>query len=752
MRKIVGTVLVVCLLAFMPRQESFETLARAALAQIDGTMQVRGLRDSVRVLRDEWGVPHIYAKNIDDLFFAQGYVHAQDRLWQMDLYHRTYTGRLSEILGPSALRHDRLMRLLQYRGPFNDREWKSYHPEGKRIFDAFAAGVNAYIADIGEKLPVEFTLTGLKPLPWTADVALLRTQTAMPVGDVRSELRLARNVSQFGAAEANRRARPDPYRDLQVPAGTDVNAIDDAVLASLDGMMTGTIRLPLLPQYERWADAMPRDNEGAQENSPGSNNWVVSGKLTATGNVLLANDPHRNVSNPSIRYIVHLNAPGWNVIGATEAPLPGVAIGHNGRIAWGLTIVGTDQADVYVEQLNPANHKQVRWQNGWGNLRIVYDTIRVKDAAPQIIELKYSRHGPIFHVDSLRNLAYAMRSTMHEPGSAGYLGAMRYHALDNCREFLDAQVYFKAPTENMICGDVHGNIAWQASALSPKRAGWDGRLPVSGTGEFEWQGFRDDLPREFNPERGWIATANHNIQPPNYDPPLFFKSGDTGARYRRLAELLSARSDFTVASFERMQHDAFSAAAAEDVELFRGWTSANPTIERARSTIANWDAVYDRSSTAAALFSYMRGGIAPARADTLAPAARQRILERVLTAALDTIRARQGDDPVQWRWGRIHRSEFPHMLTRAYDIPAVERSGGPGTVAATGATFREVIDLGNFDASTATNSPGQSAQPFSPFYANLARSWADQQYFPLLYSRGLVEARAKHTLMLVPRR
>jgi penicillin amidase len=559
------------------QQNSFQQLAAASLATIDGELSLAGLRDTVRVFRDAWGVPHIYAKNVNDLFFAQGFVQAQDRLWQMDMYRRTFEGELSEILGPSALKHDQLARLLKFRD-FTDAEFTSYHPEGRRIFEAFARGVNAFIAHAGDNLPVEFKLTGLKPGRWRAETPLLRTQTAMPAGDARSELNLARNVARYGVEEANRRARPDPYRDLLVPRGLDPSFIDDAVLDGLSGLRTGMPRPPLLPEYQAWTDALPRENLGAQENSPGSNNWVVSGRLTASGQVILANDPHRNVSNPSIRYIVHLNAPGWNMIGATEPPLPGVAIGHNGRIAWGLTIVGTDQSDVYVEEVNPVDWNEVRWRDSWESLTVRRDTILVKGQAPVVVELKYSRHGPVFYEDTVRHLAYAIRSTMHEPGSAGYLSALRYHALTNCRQFLDAQAYYKAPTENMICGDAVGNIAWQASALSPRRSGWDGRLPVPGSGDFEWDGFRNDLPREFNPPRGWIATANHNIHPPGYEPPLFFKTGGSYPRFDRLASVFATGSNYTVADFQKLQHDSYSAAAARDAALFKGWTASSSGI------------------------------------------------------------------------------------------------------------------------------------------------------------------------------
>jgi penicillin G amidase len=497
-------------------------------------------------------------------------------------------------------------------------------------------------------------------------------------------------------------------------------------------------------------DAVPSMNTGVQEHSPGSNNWVVSGKLTTTGHVIVANDPHRNVANPSIRYIVHLNAPGWNVIGATEPVLPGVMIGHNGRIGWGLTIVGTDQADVYVEEVNPANRNQVRFRGAWEELRVVQDTIRVKGAAPVVVTQKFSRHGPVFYEDTARHKAYAMRSTMYEPGAAGYLSALRYHSLENCRQFLDAQRYYYAPTENMICGDTEGNIAWQASAASPKRPNWHGRLPVPGTGEFEWDGLRRDLPRELNPARGWIATANHDIHPPNYDPPLFFKTGPEAARYNRLAEVFASGRRFSIDDMKALQHDAHSYAAVRDAALFRGWTSTNPDIEWARNVLATFDGQYRRESAAAALHRVTSRWIHDSlRSATIDPVVRQTQLAAALASGLDSLRKAQGPDRSQWRWGRINRSQLPHALVRAYDIPPVERHGGAGFVAAVGATYREIIDMNDLDASVATNVPGQSGQPESPYYKNLAESFGRAEYFPLVFSRQAVERAAAHRLVLV---
>jgi penicillin amidase len=749
-------ILLTALAACQPAPRGFDDLAEEHLPRIEGSVDVPGLTAEVEVIRDRWGVPHIYATNLDDLFFAQGFVQAQDRLWQMDMYRRAGEGRLAEILGPEAVRHDRVARLLKYRGPWTDQEFTSYHPEARRILDAFSAGVNAYIthAMLAKELPVEYVLTGLLPLDWTAETPLLRIATAMPVGDARSELRLAQSVARFGAEEANLLSRPTPYRDLTVPDGVDYSIITDEVAAGLSGFEGTIVRPPLVAPYNTWNDALVAANLGAKETSPGSNNWAISGRLTASGEAIVANDPHRGVTSPSLRYMVHLDAPGWTAIGSTEPVLPGVAIGHNGRVGWGLTIVGTDQSDVYVEEVNPANPNEVRWNGAWEPLRIEYDTILVKGAEPEVVELKFSRHGPIFHEDRENHRAYAMRSTMHEPGSTGYLAALRLNVVDDCAEFLEALDYWYAPTENMVCGDADGNVAWQASALSPDRRGWLGRLPVPGTGRYEWNGFRDDLPEEYNPARGWVATANHDIHPAGYDPPLFFKQQGPYERFARVSEALSNGRDFTVEDSRDLQQDAYSISAEAALVHMRGWTSDDPELERFRKELAEWDAVYDRDSRPGAIFGHLRrllpdgdeagdAGGGAADGNDFDP-------EQALATALDRLREEQGDDPGEWRWGRTHRSEFPHELVSAYDLPAAERRGGAGTVAATGATYREIIDFADLDGSLASNAPGQSGRPGSPFYGNLTELWADQEYFPMSFTREAVEGNAAYTLRLVP--
>ena len=732
--------------------ESLEKLAQRSLSKIEGHIDLHGLLAPVEVIRDKWGVPHIYARNTDDLFFAQGYVQAQDRLWQMEMWRRFNAGRLSEVMGPDAVAHDRLLGLIQYQGPWDDREFESYHPEGKRIFTAFVNGVNAYIKESGGNLPVEFTLTGIAPDPWTVRDVVLRVP-ARSLDSARSELRFALEVARLGAAEANRRARPDPYVDLALPRGLDISIISDEALKALTGTLPTVPfpRPPLLPQYQGLAGAVASLDFGTPEHAPGSNNWVVSGKRTASGRVLLANDPHRQVANPSLRYIVHLVAPGWDVIGATEPAIPGVAIGHNGRIGWGLTIVGTDYDDVFVEEINPTNKNEARWQGKWYPLRVEVDTIRVRGQRAQTIERKYSRHGPIFYEDQVNQRAYALRSTLQERGTAEYLGGLRLNQASltpDCSAFLKQQRFYLAPSENMVCGDVQGNIAWHASALTPRRAGgWYGRLPVPGTGTYGWNGFRDDLPYQYNPERGWIATANHNVHPPGYDPPLFFKRAPY-VRWDRLNQILSSARDLRAEDFERFQHDSYWPYIEAEKALLRGWTSPDRDVEWARQQIVAWDGRYERDSVVPSLHNYWRRRL---DREGLRHPARAEETRRALEQALSELRKELGADRTAWRWGRLHKSEFPHWLVKAFDLPGVERSGGGGTVAATGATYREIIDFSDLDNSRTINTPGQSGQPGSPFYDNLRQLWGNGKFFPLRYSRKAVEEAAAYRLTLRPR-
>jgi penicillin amidase len=420
-------------------------------------------------------------------------------------------------------------------------------------------------------------------------------------------------------------------------------------------------------------------------------------------------------------------------------------------VAWGLTIVGTDQDDLYQETVNPENQNQVRWQGEWEDLRVVFDTILIRGESPRVVELKYSRHGPIVYEDTENNYAYALKTVLHEPGTAHYMGSLRADQAQNCQEFLVAMDYWKAPSENMICGDVDGNIAWKAAALTPDRGGrWHGRLPVPGNGEYEWQGFREDLPEEYNPDRGWIATANHNIQPEDFGPPIMFKSPPY-RRFERLVEVLSDSSGFSVEDNIRLQLDAYHSGAAEAAVLFEGWTSDDPEVERVRRLLTAWDHVFAEESAAAAVYFTWNRIVQRSYPEASVPdRVSGEVVEGALRMAFDSLTAAQGSNPAEWRWGRSNQIPFPHPLTAAFDLTPVERRGGAGTVSSNGGTYKQIIDLMNWDDSRVLNAPGQSGQPGSPFYDSLLDEWRKGDYLPFLFTRAAVEENAVNTLRLVP--
>lgn len=739
-------------------------LARASLAQLEGEISAPGLTAPVEVIRDEWGIPHIYAQNQDDLFFAQGYVMAQDRLWQMELWRRWREGRLAEIYGPEALDYDRRARLMMYRGPWDETEWTSYHPDAERIFTAYANGVNAFIEQNADNLPIEFQLTGIRPEPWTARTVVLRWAN-VGLSSVRghgiNELQLAMDVARYGAEEANRRFAPDPYEELVVPEGLNVDLISPEVLAAAragdgDPFVPGALpQLEVLEEHRDLAVAVRPFPVGDPDiPDAGSNNWVMSGRLTSTGVPILANDPHRRIEMPALRYFVHLVAPGWNVTGGSEPPFVGVDAGHNEQMAWGFTFAGTDMVDVYVEELHPEDPNLVRWGDGWEPLRVIREEIPVKGQAPETVELKFSRHGPIFYEDRENGLAYAARSVVQEPGTASYKGSFRLAQATGCQDFFDRTMYWKVPTHNLVCADIHGNIALQVSGLTPDRDGWNGRLPVPGDGRFEWQGFRSDLPREYNPERGYIATANDNTHPEGFEGrPVFYHStrGVETSRITRLHQLLGTGGPFSVQDHMGIQMDNYSLAAERDQSLFQGWTSTDPEVERARAMVAEWDRRLEKESAAAAIYVTWSDLAEDAIEDaSLSAEQRRGATEAALRETVARLKGEWGTDWTQWRYGRIHTSELPHSFIPRFDLEPVERSGAAGAVNADGANFRRVLDLSNWDNSFGTNAPGQSAQPESPYYGNLREYLGNGEFFPLVYSREAVESHAAHRLTLRP--
>jgi penicillin G amidase len=756
--------------------------ARGALAQTEGRIKLKGLQKPVKVLRDEWGIAHIYAETQDDLFFAQGLVAAQDRLWQMDLWRRVGEGKLAEVLGPSAVERDRFARLIRYRGDMK-AEYESYAPDARQIIEAFVRGVNAQIELSKDRLPVEFQLTGSKPEPWTPEVCLTRMAGYVMTRNASTEVLRAQLVREFGKEFVDEWVETEPERKIEMPEGLDLAGIDSRILAA--GNAAG-----------RPVTFNPSD---------GSNNWVIDGTMSATGKPILANDPHRTIALPSLRYLVHLVGPGWNVIGAGEPALPGVAAGHNERVGFGFTIVGIDQQDLYVEEVNPANPDEYRYRGKWESMRVEREQIKVKGAAqPREVELKFTSHGPVIHEDKDRRRAYALRWVGSEPGTAGYLASLTLNRVQNWKEFLKAMERWKVPSENLVYADVDGNIGWVAAGMAPIRKGWSGLLPVPGAeGKYEWQGFLpvSELPQSFNPSKHFIATANHNILPPGYKQELGYEWADP-IRFWRISEVLgAAKGKFNVDDFVKLQHDEISLPARELTALLREAKGAKPELRPFVEMLTSWDCNLGKDSAAAALFEIWLSKLPPAVFKRSLPEAawravagrisplktidnlknpsprwfggedarggRDSVLLTSLEEAVKEARERLGGDSSKWRWGQLHVAPFTHALSTdaergaLFNLPSVERGGDGNTVNSTGgsnlrqthgASFREILDVSDWDRSVAASVPGQSGQPGNKHYGDLLSLWAEGKYFPLLYSKQKVEVMAKQRLALEPGR
>ena len=394
-------------------------------------------------------------------------------MWQIEMWRRNGEGRLSEILGPDYVTRDTFARLLAFRGDW-DKEFRKYHPEGRKIFDSFAKGVNASIQKALEedKVPIEFDILGFRPQPvWTAKTLLTRMPGWTLSRNTRSEVARAIAIRDIGIEKVEELMPTNPEKPLQIPEGLDLDDIEAAILDISAG--ANNIRWSLKPQTA-------------------SNNWVVDGEKSVTGMPILANDPHREVVNPALRHVVHLVAPEWNALGATEPGLPGITIGHNERIGWAFTILGMDQQDLYVEETDPENPNRYLYKGEWKDMKVERQFIHVKTKRePVEVTLKFTHHGPVLHENTARHRAFAIRAVGSEVGGAGYLGSLHVMQAGNWKEFKEAVAKaWYIPSHSLAYADVEGNIGYVGVALTPVRKGWDGLLPVPGKdGKYEWDGF-----------------------------------------------------------------------------------------------------------------------------------------------------------------------------------------------------------------------------------------------------------------------
>ncbi|MEV6149221.1 penicillin acylase family protein [Nonomuraea sp. NPDC052129] len=746
---------------------------------------VPGLRQPVELVVDEWGVPHIYAQNTDDLFLAQGFNAARDRLFQIDLWRRRGLGELSAVFGSAYMEQDKATRMFLYRGNM-DREWASYGPGAKQAATRFTEGVNAYVRWLErnpDRMPPEFRQLGYAPALWRPeDVVRIRSHGISK--NVFSEVLRSLIVCAGGIEAAGALWQLEPEHTTSLPKGLDPCSVPVDVLRTYDLATRGVV---FQNGALRLAPADPAAGEG-------SNSWAVSPGRSATGRPILASDPHRSLTAPSLRYMAHLSAPGIDVIGAGEPALPGISIGHNGTVAFGLTIFGTDQEDLYVYQLDPADPGRYRYGDGWERFTTITEKVPVAGGSPVDVELPFTRHGPVLKIDKQRNLAYALRTTWLEPGTSPYFGSLTYMGARDFKQFAAAMSTWGGPPENQVYADTSGNIGWVPGGLTPRRNGYDGLLPVPGDGRYEWKGFYDGarLPRSYNPPRGLISSANEFDLPANHPVQVGFE-WDPPYRKQRIDEVLAASPRNSLDDSIRLQADKVSKPAQRIVRVLAGLTSADPDTQRALALLRPWGGATDADSPEATLFepwfsrhlvpAFRRAVLPPAVADAIpvldvrvlidalenperwfgteGKAVRDDLLATTLAAAYREVAGRLGADPRLWTWGALQYTEFTSPV--GANVGPFPRGGSAYTVDASsynaatyqqtsGASFKMVLDVGKWDDSRAVNAPGQSGDPRSPHYRDLAERWRTSDYFPLLYSRAQVQRYAESTIKLLPQR
>jgi penicillin G amidase len=785
--------------------------AATSTAVQERAWSVTGLQQPADIVVDHWGIAHIFAANIHDAFFLQGYNAARDRLWQIDLWRKRGLGLLAKSFGPAYVDQDRAARLFLYRGDM-DKEWAAYAPDSRDWVTAFVDGVNAYVAQVHadtRPLPVEFKLTDSRPETWRPE-DVLRIRSHALVSNVASEVARARVACAGGlkADELRRKIEPLGHK-VTVPSGLNpcdvpADVLKDYLLATKQvefGAPGATVQHAANSAERRLAAAL---DEQAVE---GSNNWVIAPSRTETGRPILANDPHRQLGSPSLRYIVAMNAPGLNVIGAGEPALPGISLGHNDDIAFGLTIFSIDQEDLYVYELNKNDPDRYRYKSGWAQMQVVRESIEVKGGPAREVELRFTQHGPVLSLDAAKHRAFAMRTVWNEPGLAGYFGSSRLLMAKNWNDFKVAANAWGAPPLNLVYADVQGNIGWVASGRVPKRENWDGLMPVPGDGRYEWAGFygKDVLPSLFNPAQGYFGTANEMNLPagyPNEQNKIAFECNDR-SRIDRINELLDVKTKMTLADSMAIQTDIVSTQSRRTVALLASLSSRDAALSQALTLLKEWNHAEGTGSVAAAIYEVWAtkhlgkatvARAAPEAARNLidngqlqavieylerpdgtlgadAVAARDHILLDSLQGALAELKQRLGPDMSTWTWGRLHHATFEPAVAVLADpelraqmsVGPLQTPGSSSTPRAqayragdfsviAGASVRLVMDVGGWDNSVAMNTPGQSDDPMSAHYRDLFPMWAQGSYVPLRFTRAAVDADAEDLIHLSPGR
>jgi penicillin amidase len=746
--------------------------------------QIDGLLDEVEVLRDKYGINHIYANNQNDLFFMQGYLAAKDRLFQFEIWRRQATGTVSEIFGEEELDRDLGTRLFKFRGNMED-ELNHYHEDGFEIVSSFVSGINKYIEEINKtpsQLPIEFKLLDIKPKKWTNEDVISRHQGLL--GNIEQELNIGRAVSLIGEEKVKELMWFHP-KDPNLRLDNDLTYED---LKQDILRLYNAYREPIDYKKKYILDKYQSEDEIAftkpdihinDEYSIGSNNWAISGDKSFNGYPILANDPHRSLSNPSLRYMAHLVAPGWNVIGGGEPEIPGISIGHNGIGAWGLTVFRTDAEDLYVYDLNPNNYLQYMHKGGWRNFEIINESITVKDKEDVNVELFYSVHGPVTFIDNKRKKAYAVKNGWSEIGGSPYLASLRMDQAKNWKEYREASNYFNIPGENMVWADKYGDIGWQAVGISPIRKTHSGLVPVSGDGNFEWEDYLEiiEKPNLFNPEKGYIATANQNVTPEDYDrwDAIGFDWADP-YRGDRVNSILESKDKLNMEDMINLQIDYFSIPSKQIIDMSKDYITNN--LEYFKKLI-EWDNILDINSIEGGIyiewqkqiyFEFMKKYVPESvqkylgvqiykvieGISKMSDQEKTEFLNKTFDLTIKSLIERYGEKSSKWMYGQENYKHVKiyHPLEKVVNdsikdiigLDTYPRGGDgftPGSTSSelnqrSGGSFRVVINTKDWDNSFATNSPGQSGNPNSKFYKNLYEDWANDKFFPLLFSKSKI--------------
>ena len=754
--------------------------AARSLPEVEGTVQLRGLSAPVEALRDGFGVPHLYGADVLDLARAMGFVHAQDRFFQMELARRAGSGRLSEIFGPLALGQDRLVRRMGLASAAA-AEAGRMSPEAKELLDAYVSGVNAYREAHVDRLPPEFELLGIEPTPWEAtdSLAIGKWLAFLLSENGRTEM-LRENLAAAVGIEAAYR-----LTGLSPPDGLELEPAPADRIEPFD-----RIGLP----------------------SGASNAWAVTSTRSTSGRPLLASDPHLALSMPSVWYEVHLSGGGLEVAGASLPGVPLVLIGWNDRVAWGVTALFADVQDLYLETVNPENPRQYAvepteaGEPTWADLDVITETIQVKDASPVALEVLVSRHGVIIG-ETTEGKLVAQR--WDAPWRGDHLDALlALNRAGSWQEFTNALESWSSPALAFVYADVEGNIGFFPSGAIPVRLGHDGTLPVDGaSGAFEWQGAipHELKPMLFNPDGGVIVSANHSVLSPETPYPL---GRDTLAPYRagRITDLLSAGSTVTLDDFARIQNDRYDASTEP---ILRHAVALHPSDERLATAVAklrNWSGQMTEGAAPAiyyALYSRLLentfrdelgdelftsflefielghpGGLhaivedegSPFWDDRGTPATETRddIFARSLDEAGALLTTRLGEDIESWDWRVLHGTEFRHPLgvkaplDLLFNRGPIGFGGSTATVAnalvsltnpfetTLGTSFRLLVDLSDPGSSRSNIPAGASGHPLSEHYFDQNPGWLKGESHPLPFERQAVEAAATSKLVLRP--